>query len=183
MFTGIIEGIGRLAAREPRGGDVRFTFATGSLPWLGERGEDVRLGESIAVNGCCLTVVDFDASSFAIDASNETLALTTLGALGEGAALNLERAMQAHERFGGHIVSGHVDGVAQITAAAKDGDSLRLTGEATSLQALQRELSTAPAIDQARVAEVRQALESGSYRIDPAKIAERMLDLDKQLGG
>ena len=63
------------------------------------------------------------------------------------------------------------------------GDSLRLAGEATSLQALQRELSTAPAIDQARVAEVRQALESGSYRIDPAKIAERMLDLDKQLGG
>ena len=67
--------------------------------------------------------------------------------------------------------------------AAQAGDSLRLTGEATSLQALQRELSTAPAIDQARVAEVRQALESGSYRIDPAKIAERMLDLDKQLGG
>ena len=61
------------------------------------------------------------------------------------------------------------------------GDTL--TGEATSLQALQRELSVAPAIDPARVAEVRQALESGSYRIDPAKIAERMLDLDKQLGG
>jgi negative regulator of flagellin synthesis FlgM len=67
--------------------------------------------------------------------------------------------------------------------APQAGDSLRLTGEATSLQALQRELSAAPAIDQARVAEVRQALESGSYRIDPAKIAERMMDLDKQLGG
>ena len=74
-------------------------------------------------------------------------------------------------------------GPAKPVDAVAAGDSLRLTGEATSLQALQRELSTAPAIDQARVAEVRQALESGSYRIDPAKIAERMLDLDKQLGG
>ncbi|AKC88006.1 flagellar biosynthesis anti-sigma factor FlgM [Pseudoxanthomonas suwonensis] len=67
--------------------------------------------------------------------------------------------------------------------ASRPVDSLRLTGEAASLQALQRELAAAPAVDQARVAEVKQALESGSYRIDPAKIAERMLDLDEQLGG
>ena len=125
MFTGIIEGVGRLAAREPRGGDVRFTFATGSLPWLGERGEDVRLGESIAVNGVCLTVVAFDAGSFQADASTETLALTTLGALAEGAALNLERAMRPSDRLGGHLVSGHVDGIGRVLSVHGDARAQR----------------------------------------------------------
>lgn len=120
MFTGLIQGVGRLRTREARGGDLRFTIDVGTLPF-----KDVALGESIAVNGCCLTVVDFDASSFAIDASNETLALTTLGALGEGAALNLERAMQAHERFGGHIVSGHVDGVGCVVDIQPDARAQR----------------------------------------------------------
>ena len=120
MFTGLIQGVGRLRAREARDGDLRFTIDVGTLPF-----KDVALGESIAVNGCCLTVVDFDASSFAIDASNETLALTTLGALGEGAALNLERAMQAHERFGGHIVSGHVDGVGRVVDIQPDARAQR----------------------------------------------------------
>ena len=125
MFTGIIEGVGRLAAREPRGGDVRFTFATGSLPWLGERGEDVRLGESIAVNGVCLTVVAFDAGSFQADASTETLALTTLGTLAEGAALNLERAMRPTDRLGGHLVSGHVDGIGRVLSVHDDARAQR----------------------------------------------------------
>ena len=120
MFTGLIQGVGRLRTREARGGDLRFTIDVGTLPF-----KDVALGESIAVNGCCLTVVDFDASSFAIDASNETLALTALGALGEGAALNLERAMQAHERFGGHIVSGHVDGVGRVVDIQPDARAQR----------------------------------------------------------
>lgn len=120
MFTGLIQGVGRLRTREARGGDLRFTIDVGTLPF-----KDVALGESIAVNGCCLTVVDFDASSFAIDASNETLALTTLGAFGEGAALNLERAMQAHERFGGHIVSGHVDGVGRVVDIQPDARAQR----------------------------------------------------------
>ncbi len=125
MFTGIIEGVGRLAAREPRGGDVRFTFATGSLPWLGERGEDVRLGESIAVNGVCLTVVAFDAGSFQADASTETLALTTLGTLADGAALNLERAMRPSDRLGGHLVSGHVDGIGRVLSVHGDARAQR----------------------------------------------------------
>ena len=125
MFTGIIEGVGRLAAREPRGGDVRFTFATGSLPWLGERGEDVRLGESIAVNGVCLTVVAFDAGSFQADASTETLALTTLGTLAEGAALNLERARRPSDRLGGHLVSGHVDGIGRVLSVHDDARAQR----------------------------------------------------------
>ena len=117
MFTGLIAGVGRLAARETRGGDARFTIETGTLPFDG-----VQLGESISVNGCCLTVVEFDATSFAIDASNETLALTTLGKLAIGAPLNLERAMLPTDRLGGHLVSGHVDGLA---IAAKRWDDAR----------------------------------------------------------
>lgn len=106
MFTGLIAGVGRLAARETRGGDARMSIEVGTLPF-----GDVQLGESIAVNGCCLTVVAFDAVSFAVDASNETLALTTLSRLAIGAPLNLERAMLPTDRLGGHLVSGHVDGL------------------------------------------------------------------------
>jgi riboflavin synthase len=117
MFTGLIAGVGRLAARETQGGDARLTINVGTLPFDG-----VQLGESIAVNGCCLTVVAFDASSFAVDASNETLALTTLGRLPIGAPLNLERAMLPTDRLGGHLVSGHVDG---LGIAAKRWDDAR----------------------------------------------------------
>ena len=120
MFTGIIEGVGRLAARESIGGDVRFTFAVGSLPF-----EDVRLGESIAVNGTCLTVIESDATSFKADASTETLAVTTLGRLPLGAALNLERAMRPTDRLGGHIVSGHVDGLGTVQSIADDARAQR----------------------------------------------------------
>ncbi len=117
MFTGLIAGVGRLAAREARGGDARLHIDAGSLPF-----DAVALGESIAVNGCCLTVVAFDGSGFAVDASNETLALTTLGTLAIGAPLNLERAMLPTDRLGGHLVSGHVDGLA---VAAKRWDDAR----------------------------------------------------------
>ena len=120
MFTGIIEAVGRLAARETRGGDARLRIAVGALPFA-----DVQLGESIAVNGVCLTVVAFDAGHFEADASNETLALTTLGALPEGAPLNLERAMRPSDRFGGHIVSGHVDGTGGVLAVHEDARAQR----------------------------------------------------------
>lgn len=120
MFTGIIEGVGRLARREPQGGDLRFTFAAGSLPF-----DNVQLGESIAVNGVCLTVVAFDAHSFQADASTETLALTTLGQLAEGAVLNLERAMRPSDRLGGHLVSGHVDGLGQVLSVHEDARAQR----------------------------------------------------------
>ena len=120
MFTGIIEGVGRRAAREPIGGDVRFTFAVGSLPF-----EQVQMGESIAVNGVCLTVIDFDGSSFKADASTETLDLTTLGGLAEGAVINLERAMRPTDRLGGHLVSGHVDGLGQVLSIHDDARAQR----------------------------------------------------------
>ena len=120
MFTGIIEGVGRLAALEPRGGDVRLRVAVGSLAF-----DEVRLGESIAVNGVCLTVIAFDATSFQADASTETLALTTLGGLQAGAAVNLERAMRPTDRLGGHLVSGHVDGVGEVLAIVPDARAQR----------------------------------------------------------
>jgi len=120
MFTGIIEGVGRVARLEQRGGDVRLRVDAGTLAF-----EDVRLGESIAVNGVCLTVISFDALGFDADASNETLALTTLGSLREGAAVNLERAMRPNDRLGGHLVSGHVDGVGRVERIEPDARAQR----------------------------------------------------------
>jgi riboflavin synthase len=120
MFTGIIEGVGSLAARDPRGGDARLRIAVGSLPFA-----HVAAGESIAVNGVCLTVVAFDAAHFEADASTETLALTTLGALPVGRPLNLERAMRPSDRLGGHLVSGHVDGVGTVLSVRDDARAQR----------------------------------------------------------
>jgi riboflavin synthase len=120
VFTGLIQGVGRLAERESRGGDARLRIEAGTLAF-----GDVAMGESIAVNGVCLTVVAFDAGGFEADASNETLALTTLGGLPVGAALNLERAMRADDRLGGHLVSGHVDGVGQVLAIEPDARAQR----------------------------------------------------------
>jgi riboflavin synthase len=120
MFTGLIEGVGTLASREMRGGDARLRIGVGTLPF-----EGVQLGESISVNGCCLTVVEFDADSFAVDASNETLALTTLGRIDIGSPLNLERAMRPTDRLGGHLVSGHVDGLGIAARRRDDARAVR----------------------------------------------------------
>jgi riboflavin synthase len=120
MFTGIIEGVGSIASIESRGGDARLRVAAGTLPFDG-----VRMGESIAVNGVCLTVVAFDATSFEADASTETLSLTTLGRLRAGSAVNLERAMRPTDRLGGHLVSGHVDGVGAVVSVHDDARAQR----------------------------------------------------------
>jgi len=120
MFTGLVQGVGALAGREARGGDARLRIAAGTLPF-----GDVLPGESIAVNGVCLTVVAHDAAGFEADASTETLALTTLGDLPEGRPLNLERALRAGDRLGGHLVSGHVDGVGRVAAVVDDARAQR----------------------------------------------------------
>ena len=120
MFTGLIEGVGQVVALEPRGGDMRLRIAVGSLPFA-----DVALGESIAVSGVCLTVIEFDAGAFAADASTETLALTTLGGMAVGQAVNLERAMRPTDRLGGHLVSGHVDGVGRVLSIHDDARAQR----------------------------------------------------------
>lgn len=130
MFTGLIQAVGRLVERTPVGGDVRLRFAVGALPV-----DDVQLGESIACNGVCLTVVAFGSASsgdgsvsaawFDADVSTETLALTTLGALSLGAAVNLERALRLGDRLGGHLVSGHVDGVGAVESIVDDARGQR----------------------------------------------------------
>ena len=126
MFTGLIQTVGRIASLEPRGGDLRLRIATGSLPMDDEIHSDpFSLGESIAVSGVCLTVVEYDAQGFAADVSNETLACTTLGAIAVGAVVNLERALLATDRLGGHLVAGHVDGVGEVLSIADDARSQR----------------------------------------------------------
>lgn len=125
MFTGIITGAGMFAERTSIGGDARLRIAVGSLPWVGTHATEPTLGESIAVSGTCLTVVEFDAASFVADASSETLALTTLGTLPVGACVNLERALRADDRLGGHLVSGHVDGVGRVLDIAQDARAQR----------------------------------------------------------
>lgn len=120
MFTGLIQGVGRLAGTEARGGDLRLRIATGDLAVA-----DLCLGESVAVSGVCLTVVEFDRTGFLADVSNETLARTSLGAMPAGAAVNLERALLPTDRLGGHLVSGHVDGVGRVSTIVPDGRSQR----------------------------------------------------------
>jgi riboflavin synthase len=107
---------------QPREGDQRIALDCGKLPM-----DDVGLGDSIAVNGVCLTVITFNAHSFEADVSNETLACTTLGNLAVGASINLEKALLPTTRLGGHLVSGHVDGVGEIVRLESDGRSLRFT--------------------------------------------------------
>lgn len=120
MFTGIIQDQGQLMARKTIDGDVRFTFATRVLDLA-----QVQLGDSIAVNGVCLTVIDKQDQQFAVDASNETLAVTSLGQLRVDQSVNLELAMTPASAFGGHMVSGHVDCLATIKDKYEDARSWR----------------------------------------------------------
>lgn len=124
MFTGIVQDMGRIVALEPRAGDVRLRVAVERLPL-----DAVRSGDSIAVSGVCLTVVEHDAGSFAADVSNETLSLTTLGDLAPGSLVNLEPALRAGDPLGGHLVSGHVDGVGRVLSLVQDARSWRVRFE------------------------------------------------------
>ncbi len=119
MFTGIVTDIGTVIAREQRG-DTRFRLRTGFDT------ASIAIGASIACSGCCLTVVQTGADWFAVDVSAETLSRTTLGRWGEGSRVNLERSLKVGGELGGHIVSGHVDGLAAVVRAEPEGDSLRL---------------------------------------------------------
>ena len=121
MFTGIIEAVGAVKRLEPMGGDLRFIIDSGSLD-MG----DVQIGDSIAVNGVCLTVIEFDSASFSADVSNETISLTSLKGLTAGGAVNLEKAMLPTTRMGGHLVSGHVDGLGTVVNKSEDARSIRV---------------------------------------------------------
>ncbi len=120
MFTGIVQDIGHVARIEPRGGDTRLVIAAAGLNL-----SDVAIGDSIAVAGVCLTAIALDGHTFAADVSVETLSCTTLGTLREGAAVNLEKALRLTDRLGGHLVSGHVDGVGRVVSITPDARSQR----------------------------------------------------------
>lgn len=122
MFTGIIQAVGQIAARESRGSDARFIIDASPLDLA-----DVAIGDSIAVGGVCLTAVALDGARFEVDVSAETLARTTLGALAVGDPVNLEKALRLADRLGGHLVSGHVDGVGRVVRIDDDGASQRWT--------------------------------------------------------
>ena len=115
MFTGIIQAQGQITRIEPRGGDLSLLVATGKLDMSA-----VALGDSIATNGVCLTVVEFGQSSFRADVSRETMAHTTLESWGAGQRVNLEKALLASSALGGHIVSGHVDATGTVHCSSQD---------------------------------------------------------------
>lgn len=119
MFTGIVTDIGTVTAREARG-DTRFRISTAYDT------ASIAIGASIACSGVCLTVVQKGEDWFAVDVSAETLSRTGLGNWREGSRINLERSLRVGDELGGHIVSGHVDGVGDVTMAKPEGDSLRI---------------------------------------------------------
>jgi riboflavin synthase len=125
MFTGIVQDTGRVDSITPRNGDVRLAIRVDRLDL-----SQTALGDSICVQGCCVTVVALERDLFAADLSRETLAVTTLGGLAVGAAVNLEPALRAGDALGGHLVSGHVDGVARVKSQTADARSTRVVIEA-----------------------------------------------------
>ncbi len=120
MFTGLVEETGRIDAIEERAAGRRF--------WVGARRvlEDLRLGDSVSLNGCCLTAIAVEPGRFAVEAVPETLRRTTLGAWREGERVNLERPLRLDQRLGGHLVQGHVDGVGVIRSVADEGEGRRV---------------------------------------------------------
>jgi len=120
MFTGIIQAIGRIQKMEQKGGDVRLTLNTADLELA-----ESDLGDSIAVNGVCLTAIEYTDNGFVADVSGETLEKTSLGFLKQGSPVNLEKALTLNTALGGHIVSGHVDGLGTLISQRNDGRSIR----------------------------------------------------------
>lgn len=120
MFTGIVEAVGSIAGKQDRDGDMRLAIDCGGLDLSG-----ARIGDSIAVNGACLTAVELDSNGFAADVSLETLDKTSLGDLDVGSPVNLERALSIGDALGGHLVSGHVDGVGTLLEMQADARSMR----------------------------------------------------------
>lgn len=120
MFTGIIETTGKILSIEKKDKDSRFIFDTGVMTL-----EDMNIGDSIAINGTCLSIIEKSEHSFIADLSAETLALTTFSNLKEDSPVNLEKAMRLSDRINGHLVSGHVDGMGKIIGRQDEGRSIR----------------------------------------------------------
>lgn len=125
MFTGIIQAEGSIQKIQPINGDARMTIGTGKLDM-----SDVQIGDSIACNGVCLTAIEFGAGYYVADVSSESLNVTTLGDAKVGTPVNLEKALRLQDRLGGHLVSGHVDGVGKVVAIQQEARSWRYEIEA-----------------------------------------------------
>lgn len=125
MFTGLIERVGTIETIQEIGDSRRLVIGVEDDQWL----SDAQMGESISVNGVCLTVIEYSNRSFAVEAVEETMRRTNLGRLAEGSRVNLERALLASARLGGHIVQGHVDGVGSVVASRTEGEGWWITFE------------------------------------------------------
>lgn len=171
MFTGIIQAVGEIAALELKGGDARLRVRTGKLD-LG----DVRLGDSIAVSGVCLTAVQLPGDGFWADVSGETLAHTVIGALKPGSRVNLEKALTPTTRLGGHLVSGHVDGVGEVIERKRDARSERFRIRAP--QELARYIAHKGSICVDGVSLTVNAVEGGVFDLNivPHTLTETTLD-------
>ena len=128
LFTGIVEEIGKIAGIQKGAKSAVLTIQAEKVL------EDVHIGDSIAVNGVCLTVTSFEKNTYTADVMNETLQRSSLGSLSIGSSVNLERAMAANGRFGGHIVSGHIDGTGTITQVKRDDNAIWYTIMAEALE-------------------------------------------------
>lgn len=150
MFTGLVEDVGEVAAIDAGADGAKLVIAT-------ELADQVAPGDSVAVAGVCLTATEVGHGRFSADAINETLSRTSLGSLGRGDAVNLELAMKADGRFGGHIVQGHVDGVGSVAAIRADGDSTVVT------------IAAAPEL-------LRYVVEKGSITVDGVSLTVARVD-------
>lgn len=121
MFTGLVETVGTVCQLDQSDGSITFSISAPSIL------SDVSLGDSICVNGVCLTVVGFDATQFTVQAVPETLRRTNLGLLAVGSKVNCERSMSANSRFGGHVVQGHVDTTLDVLGIKPEGDAVNIT--------------------------------------------------------
>jgi riboflavin synthase len=125
MFSGIVQDLGTVRTIEQRGGDARMVIAAAQLDL-----QALRVGDSMCVQGACLTIAECAHDAFAVDVSRETLAVTTLGSFAAGRKVNLEPALRAGDPLGGHLVSGHVDGIGRVAALQPDARSMRVTVQA-----------------------------------------------------
>ena len=154
MFTGIIEEVG--VVKQIKQGARSAVITIGARRVM----EDIHLGDSIAMNGVCLTVTSFDKNSYSVDVMHETLRRTNLGELKSGSRVNLERAMAADGRFGGHIVAGHIDDTGRITSMEKDDNAIWITVQTTS-------------------AVLRYIVEKGSITIDGISLTVAAVEADR----
>ena len=170
MFTGIIQAIGSIASLEQRGGDMRLGVQGGKLSMA-----DVNLGDSIAVSGVCLTVIEKTAHGFHADVSGETLKRTIIGTLAVDDAVNLEKALTLETRLGGHLVSGHVDGIGTVTERNEDSRSIRFTVQAPD--ELARYIATKGSICVDGVSLTVNAVDGASFELNivPHTLAETTL--------